>query len=251
MSELTVACFFWVDAARRMRRTYEVAAEHVRTWDAMVARHLKVPHRRVCITHRPDLVGDFIETVPIDPAKHVPGLCTVKLMVWRPDIASLLGERILVMDVDCVVTGDMGPLVDRSEDVVLWRNPNFEHGGRRGLYQGSMQLLSAGARPQIWADFDPRETPSWLNRRFGGGEQAWLSERLDLGFPVASWRWNEATWRETDGVYGAGRLVDGKMGVGVQTALPGNARVVFFPGDRSPHQSEVQAAHPWVKEHYR
>lgn len=247
---LTVACFYWEDVARQQHRRHRISPDEVRVWDAQMARGLKIPHRRVCITHRPDLFDSFIECVPIDPAKHVPGLCTVKLMVWHPEIAELLGERILLTDIDCVVTGDLAPLVARPEDVVLWANPNFEQGGRRAFYQGSMQLLSAGARPYLWQDFDPRETPSWLNRRFGGGEQAWLSERLDLGYPAQAWHWREACWTDADGVYGAGRLLGGKMGEGVQSELPANARIVFFPGDRSPALPEVQAAHPWVREYY-
>ena len=246
MSDLTVACYFWIDPARN--RSYQITPDDVRAWDRMIAKHLTLSHRRVCITHRPDLI-DFMETVPLDCTKHVPGTCTVKLMTWRPDIGRILGERICVMDVDCVVTGNLDDLFDRHEDVVLWKNPNYEDGGRRGFYQGSMQLLTAGARPFLWSDFDPNVTPTWLNRRFGGAEQCWISERLNTSYPEAGWDWTEAHWTEADGVYGAGRLFNGQMGEGVQTELPENARIVFTPGDRSPSQPEVQQVHPWMREH--
>lgn len=244
---LTVACYFWLDPARR--RSYQITPNDVRVWDAMIARHLTLPHRRVCITHRPDLIP-FMETVPLDTTKHVPGTCLVKLMTWRPDIAPILGERICVMDVDCVVTGSLNPILDRSEDVVLWKNPNYVPGGRRGFYQGSLQLLTAGARPQLWEDFDVGAL-RWLNRRFGGAEQCWISERLNTSYPAAGWEWTEAHWTEDDGVYGAGRLFNGQMGAGVTTELPSNARIVFTPGDRSPSQPEMQAKHEWIKEHWR
>jgi hypothetical protein len=245
---LSVVCYFWIDPARR--RSYQITPEDVRIWDRMIARNLTVPHRRICVTHRPDLI-DFMETVPLDTSKHVPGTCAVKLMTWRPDIASVLGERILLMDVDCVVTGNMDSLVDRPEDVVLWKNPNYQEGGRRGFYQGSMQLLTAGARPFLWEDFDPKVSPGIYNRRFGGAEQAWISERLNTSWPDSGWEWKEAHWTEVDGVYGAGRLFNGRMGEGVQTELPENAKIVFLPGDRAPSQPEVQAAHPWIKDHWR
>ena len=244
---LTVACFFWLDPARR--RSYQITPNDVMIWDRMIAQNLTIPHRRVCITHRPDLI-DFMHTVPIDPAKHVPSTCTVKLMVWRPDIEPILGQRICVMDVDCVVTGNLDQVLDRKEDVVLWKNPNYEQGGRRGFYQGSMQLLTAGARPYLWADFSPKETPRMLNRRFGGAEQAWISERFNKSWPEEGWKWDEVYWTEADGVYGAGRLFNGKMGEGVQTELPENARIVFTPGDRSPSQPEVRAAHPWMERYW-
>lgn len=215
----------------------------------MVKRNVTIPHRTICVTHRPDLI-DFMETVPLDPAKHVPGTCTVKLMTWRPDIEKILGKRICMMDVDCVVTGNLDPLLSRTEDVLFWKNPNYEKGNRRGFYQGSIQLLTAGARPELWTDFDPQETPKWLHRRFGGWEQCWISERLNTSYPEPGWEWREPYWTEADGIYGAGRLFNGKMGSGITTELPANARIVFTPGDRAPNQPEVQQAHPWIKEHY-
>lgn len=245
---ISAVCYFWIDPARR--RSYQITPEDVRIWDRMIARNLTVPHRRICVTHRPDLI-DFMETVPLDTAKHVPGTCTVKLMTWRPDIAPILGERILMMDVDCVVTGNLDSLVDRKEDCIFWRNPNFEVGGKRGFYQGSMQLLTAGARPFLWSDFDPRTAPTIYSRRFGGAEQAWISERLNTSYPNLGWEWNEAYWDESHGVYGAGRLFNGRMGEGVQTELPENAKIVFTPGDRAPSQPGVLEAHPWMREHYR
>jgi hypothetical protein len=114
-----------------------------------------------------------------------------------------------------------------------------------------MQLFTVGATEFLWADFDPRSTPAWLNRRFGGAEQCWISERLNTAYPDAGWDWDRPFWSENDGVYGAGRLFDGKMGRGVTSELPQNARIVFFPGDRSPSQPDVQRMHPWIAEHYR
>jgi hypothetical protein len=90
----------------------------------------------------------------------------------------------------------------------------------------------------LWEDFDPAETPKWVNWRFGGREQAWISERLE---------WTEAYFSDKDGVYGAGRL----GGKGVYTDLPDNACIVSFPGARAPWQEDVQNKHRWVKEHYK
>lgn len=244
---LTVASFLWFDEARR--RSYQFTAEDVRIWDRMVSRNLGIPHRRVCVTHRPDLVEDFIEVIPLDTAKHVPGLCTVKLQAHKVDGVAPEGERVLLMDIDCVVTGRLDPLVERKESAVWWKNPNFSEGGRRGFIQGSMQLFTVGATEHLWRDFDPQRVPAWLNRRFGGGEQAWISERLNTSYPEPGWEWDVPHFTEADGVYGAGRLMNGKMGTGVQSELPENARIVFFPGDRNPSQQHVQQQHPWIAEY--
>ena len=246
---LTVACFYWIDPARARQRSVALTPDDVRIWDSMVGRHLTVPHRRVCVTHRHDLI-DFMETVDLDLAKHVPGLCTVKLAAHNPGSVAKEGDRVLLMDIDCVVTGHLDAIVERDEPFVGWKNPNYTEGGRRGFYQGSMQLFTVGATRFLYDDFDPKSTPSWLNRRFGGGEQCWISERLNMAYPEAGWQWDRPYWTEADGVYGAGRLMNGRMGEGVQAELPQNARIVFTPGDRAPSQPEFQERHPWVKEHY-
>ena len=244
---ISIISYFWVDKARA--RSYAITPEHVRTWHNMIERNVTIPHRTICVTHVPELI-DFMETAPLDCTKHVSGTCGVKLMHWRKDIASLLGGRICAMDVDCVVTGNLDEILSRDEDVLLWKNPNYEEGGRRGFYQGSFQMLTAGARPFLYDDFDPNATPSWLNRRFGGFEQCWISERLNTSFPEPGWEWSEKYLTEADGIYGAGRLFAGRQDKGLGSELPDNAKLVFTPGNREPSQPDVQAAHPWIKEHF-
>lgn len=244
---LTVTCFFWVDGARN--RNVAITPDDVRIWDRMVARNLGVPHRRVCVTHRPDLI-DFMDTMPLDMDKHVPGTCLVKLQAHKPGGVAKEGDRVMLMDVDCVVTGSLDPIATRPEASLWWKNPNFEVGGKRGFVQGSLQIFTVGATEFLHRDFDPNSTMSWLNRRFGGAEQCWISERLNTEYPAPGWTWDVPHMTEADGVYGAGRLFNGKMGNGVQSELPENARIVFTPGDRSPSQPEMRARHPWIERHY-
>lgn len=208
--------------------------DHVRVLRNMVKRHLTLPHRFICVTD--DSISD-IDTVPLDWTKHVPGTVFMRLMQHNPEwCRANLGERVLSLDIDIVLTGNIDHIAGRDEDIVLWHNPNFPQPGR-AFYQSSVQLFSAGARPELWTDFNPEETPKWVNWRFGGAEQAWISERLC---------WQEAYFDHRDGIYGAGRL----GGKGIYTELPANACIVSFPGKREPSQPEVQEKHPWVKEHY-
>lgn len=204
----------------------------------MVKRNLTIPHKFICVTDD-DIEG--IDTVPLDWTKHVPGTVYMRLMQHNPDwCRANLGERVMSLDIDMVVTGLLDEIASRTEDIVLWRNPNFPQPGR-AFYQSSIQLFSAGARPELWEDFDPKTLLTTeglpINWRFGGREQAWISERLN---------WQEAYFDHRDGIYGAGRL----GGKGIYTELPENARLVSFPGAREPSQPEVQEKHPWIKEHY-
>ena len=230
---ITVCSFLWNDPQRR--RNYKFGPEHVRILRNMVQRNLSLPHRFICVT---DEKIEGIETVPMDWTNHVPGTCFVKTCMWRRD--AWLGGRIFYLDLDVVITGNIDHIVDRKEDVVLYHNPNYRMGERRAFYQGSVQLMDAGARPELYECFEPLDTPKWVNWRFGGAEQAWYSEALP---------WTEAYWDEADGIYGAGRIGDWHSGV--ESILPDNACIVVFPGNREPSQPEVQEKCPWVKNHYK
>lgn len=230
---ITVATYFWPDPSRASRG-YTFNHDHVRVLRNMVERNLTLPHRFVCVT---DDKIEGVETVPLDWRKHVPGTVFLRLMQHNPEIEKVLGPRILSLDLDIVITGNIDHIAGRTEDFVIWRNPNFPQ-PRRAFYQSSVQLFSAGARPQLWNEFNPNETPKWVNWRFGGAEQAWISERLE---------WDEAYFDHNEGIYGAGRL----GGKGIYTELPENAAIVSFPGSREPSQPAVQEKHPWIERFYK
>lgn len=230
---VTVASFLWFDPQGEHNSDYIYGPEDVRLLRRMVDRHLTVPHEFVCITDQPEAFDD-IRTVRLDPAVRVPGLIFDKLMTFHPEAGVLIGSRILTMDLDCVVVGNMDRLVQRDEPLVLWRNPGRQpwanpegKGKTRALYNTSMVLLNAGTRPDIWTRFKPR------NR---GGDQDWVSEMVGADCPY---------WDGSDGVYRLGRL--DTPGSGPRAVLPENARVVFFPGDKGkPWDSAIQAECPWI-----
>lgn len=234
---ITVACFLWRDPHGKNNSIYIYGPGHVAMLKRMVERHLTLPHRFVCVTDfHPDQLGG-IETVPLDKATHVPGTRYAKLMMYKPSAAEVIGERILALDLDTVITGSLDAIAGRSEDLVLWRNPNFGV-PRRARYNTSMVLLKAGSRTEFWSEFDPASTPAMLRRDWGGTDQAWISHRATP---------DEAHWTAADGVYGAGRLKDIAPGVG--TELPANASIVFFPGAREPGMPSCQEKHPWITQH--
>jgi hypothetical protein len=234
---LTVTTFLWSDAHRQ--RSYTFDERHVITLRNMVARHLTLPHEFVCVTDR-EFIADGIRCVPLDDRTHVPGTCGRKLTIWAPDAAKRIGKRILALDLDMVIVDDITPLIDRPEDVVMFRNPNWTPSGRRAFYQGSIQLMTAGSRPQVWDEFLKPSMPRRINSRFGGFEQAWLSETLP---------WTEASWSDADGIYGAGRVGDWTT-TNVIDELPAGARIVVFPGNRMVDQPHVMERHRWIASAY-
>ena len=245
---ITIVTYLWEDETRH-KRGYVCEWEHVLTLQSMLERNVTVPYRFVCVTDHVDgNVQSYhgVDTVPLDMRKHIPGTVYARLMQQNGEwCRKNLGDRVLSVDLDVAITGNIDHILNRMEDYVIWRNPNYPLPGR-AFYQSSVQLFTAGARQCLWDDFDTVETPKWVNRRFGGAEQAWISERLE---------WHEAFFCDEDGVYGAGRLLDGgtyaEENKDVYTELPANACIVSFPGARAPWQKEVQAKHPWLKDHYK
>jgi hypothetical protein len=240
---VTFASFLWSDPARR--RSYKFTTQHPIILRNMLRRNCSVPHEFVVVTDSREaaetLSKENIRCIPQDMRTHIDGTCLRKLMIHRPDIGGMLGRRIVALDLDIVIVGNVDDLFNREEDAVFFRNPNFEPGNRRAFYQGSVQMITAGARSQLYTDFNPEITPKWINRRFGGAEQAWISERLG---------WDEPHWTAEHGIYGAGRLFDGRPDGGVTSELPENAKIIVVPGDREPSQEQVQRDHEWVKEFY-
>lgn len=227
---LSVACYLWGDL---------YSTGDVKLWRDMVHRHLTVPHEFVCITDDAEqFQGTGIRGVPLKrEAVHGPRFCAEKLMTFSPDMAEV-GERILVMDLDCVPVANMDGLVERDEPLVLWRNPSripWDKPSRRALYNSSMVLLTAGARPDIWDRYRTGEA------RNVPGDQDWISHVVGPDCPY---------WDGADGVYRLGRA--DTPGSGPRARLPDNARIVFFPGDEGkPWIPSIREECSWIAQHRR
>ena len=238
---LTVACLLWQDPVKY--RDYTLGLEHAYTLQRMVARNLSIPHEFVCVLPwrlSPSVKPRQVGLRTFDPQTHRSKTRFAKLQLFRKDIANRLGERILYLDLDTVITDDITPLVDRTEDLVLWRNPRFDEGKTPSRFNTSMILLTAGVRPDLYDDFteDAYQKFKADHGTFpfkGGSDQRWVSDRVPHDNPY---------WDASDGVYGAGALG------APPTSLPDNARIVFTPGNRIPSQDATQEKHPWMKDHY-
>ncbi len=234
---LTVATYLWGD---KTGRHYAYTGDDVRLLQRMVKRHLSVPHEFVVITDQPHMfdADANIRAIPINRETHVSGRCFVRLFTFHPDGKALIGERVLQIDLDTVIVGDMAPLVARDENLVLWHNPgrvpweNPSSFQSRPYYNTSMLLHRCGTMPWIHINFDP-ERPSHKD------DQWLLSDILGSDIPY---------WDGDDGVYRIARA--DTPGSGVNGALPENARVVFFTGSEGkPENPRIASANPWIWEH--
>lgn len=213
--------------------------ETVNVLRRMVARHYPVPHRFCCVTDDATGLDPQVEVIPPwnDFAK-VPSpsggrnpSCYRRLRMFHPEIGTVLGHRFVSLDLDLVILGDLTALWNRSEDFVVWGDTN-----PKTFYNGSLVLMTAGARPQVWETFDPIQSPR-LSQAAGhhGSDQGWVSYCLGKG---------EATWGPGDGVYSFRNHVVPKG-----SRPPENAKLVIFHGNVDPWSPEAQRL-DWVRRHY-
>jgi hypothetical protein len=228
---ITILTWLWQQPQSR----FVYRAEHVNLWAAMVRRNITMPHRIACVTDIPDGIdpsiqiiappGDFLDITNPRWANGKPQ-CYRRLSMFRPDAAAIFGERFVNFDLDCVIGGPLDPLLDRPDDLVLYKGtaPNRP-------YNGSLMLIRAGCRPQVFEDFN-QDNALASGAEFCGSDQAWLAHRLG---------WNEKTWDETDGVFWFGNKYTQEC-----EAPP---RVLFFPGRLKPWTAALFDG--FTRHHYR
>lgn len=232
---LIIGCYLWGDA-------YSVG--DVKLLRDMVARHTTVPHEFVCVTdNKAQFEGTGIRAIALDPQCCVGAGMFQQLMPFHPLAGDILGEHILMMDLDAAVVRNIDRIASRDEDLVLWRNPARQpwanpatpKSARRSLYNTSMVYTRAGARPDIWQRLRPEIMRSMLS-------QDYVSAMA--GEDCAYWS------SERDGVYRLAR--EDTPGSGITGDLPDNARIVFFAGsEHKPWLPHIKAKHPWIAEHRR
>lgn len=229
---LTVLTWLWSQPGGRASYT----AHHVNIWADMVRRHLTIPHRLACVTDMPTGISADVDI--IDPPRDFVDVriptwgeekpqCLRRLSMFRPDAAGIFGRRFVNMDMDCVIGGSLDPLFSRTEGIVLYRSPSGDIENPRP-YNGSMTLMTAGARPDVFERFSPAGAVE-AGKRYAGSDQAWVSHVLGHG---------EAVWDENDGVVWWGRRM--------HVAEP---RLMFFPGYPKPW--DIADQDEWIAKHYR
>lgn len=219
---------------------------------SMFERCLKVPHRFTCITDDPQGIDPRVRVIDIrtlpsykfmsvpNPSNLSNPSCYVRLFIFSPEARDVIGERIVSVDLDMVLTGDVTPLFDRDVDFAIWGGQTVQPRSSivYNWFNGSLMMVRAGARTKVWTEFDPATSPAKAHKAgCRGSDQGWIAHSLGR---------QEVLWGAADGVYSYRNHV---MPAGGR--LPKGARVVAFHGVHDPWHRDVQARSPWVREHYR
>jgi hypothetical protein len=242
---LSVVTFKWTKPGYRSKFTLD----HVATMARMVRRHYADKHRFVCFTDDVDKVTHCVSDdvpyvlaplwsehadVPNPHGPHNPS-CYRRLRLYSGWARKALGPRVVQIDLDMVVTGDLRPLWNRPEPFVFWQDQLNRH----GWINGAMQLITPGLCPEIWDNFDPANTP-----KFAKAAGCWGSDQGALAYHFNSDKHRHliGRWGAEHGAYSW--RVHCKPNGG---ELPADARIVNFHGAEDPWTLDA----PWIKEHYR
>lgn len=231
---LSVVVWKW-KANSEYRQVY--TADHVNRFRGMLSRNLTLPHRLVCVSDdfeglNPDIIQVPIWDFPKVEIKGNKPNCYRRLRMYSKEAREILGERILSIDLDCVIVANIDSLVDRSEDFVAWNKGGVP-------YQGGMILHTPGTRTFLWDEFDPVESRA-LGKAKGycGSDQAWVSARLPAG---------EAVWTAKDGVLSYKASIRSNVHHAKTGELPPGTKIVFFHGNPKPWELRDR----FVREHWR
>lgn len=237
---LEVVCWLWRPPAE-YRSQFTPA--HVNILRRMIARHYPHPHRLSCISDQTEGFDPEVRVIPLwdDHGKresiYGPGTpsCYRRLRAFSKEMKDVIGPRFVSIDLDVVITGDLTSIFNRGEDFIIW-GPN----GRRTPYNGSMWMMDAGARSEVWGKFDENPERAIVRARgagFYGSDQAWMCYILGP---------KQARWVAEDGVYSFRMHVKDSNGV-----LPKNAKIVFFEGHYDPWNPATQKKCPWITDFYK
>lgn len=233
---LKIVSWFW--QGRGKARLGGHQPHHVTILRNMVARHLRMPHEFVCITDSPQLIDPSIRTIPLWTDLQDDGYCMRRLRAFAPEMKDMIGPRFAWLDLDVVIVDDITPLFDTDAD--------FKISGvelREQPYNGSIVLMNAGARAQVYTDFDKaRFLRVKAEKNYGGSDQAWIAVCLGE---------REQVWEKRDGIYNYREHIDPPGIIGSNGALPKNARIVVFNGQFSMADPATQKKSPWILEHWR
>lgn len=200
-------------------RKYDGA--YVQRLRAGLDRHVQQPYK----------FGLFSPEAEDEYLTKVPG-CFCRLRIFDPEWQDKhhLEGRIAQIDLDTVITGPLDALFDRPEPFVILQGANAAN---PCPYNGSLQMLRAGYRPDVWSDFSLKRAGEVPFYEFPD-DQGWLAHKLP---DAAGWKAGSES-----GVYAFK-----KPGWPEGDALPKDARLVVFPGSRDP----IRFTHlDWVKRNW-
>lgn len=231
-------------------------ADHVNRMASMWRRNWPgFSGRMICITDDAEGIADGIETIPLWEDLRQYGKCYCRLKVFSAAMAGVLGDHIVSIDLDAVITGPIAPLFeDIPEPFKVWKIKRES----RSEICGSLFSVRIGKAPDLFTEFNP-QVALQLRKTHGliGSDQAWMAYRLGGNVPG---------WGERDGIFSF-RFHAAQVGQAAfsprsrrllarqQADFPKRlkaSRIWFFHGpDFDPSMTHLHLHAPWIATNWR
>lgn len=203
---------------------------------AALSRNIAQPFRFVLVTDNPDAQADIVSPiVDADQECLQKRGCLARMRMfapeWQQSIGAARGDRIVNIDVDAVVIGNLDALFNRTDEFTIMQGFNQTN---RCPFNGSLWMFQSGERRDVYEDFS---FEAYAERKVPfhafPDDQGWLHHK----FPKAK------AYTPRDGVYAFKKIGWGEAG---RRGLPSNARLVAFPGRDPGDYPELD----WIKRNW-
>jgi len=221
--------------------------EYVNTLYNMVARHLNLPFRFICMTEHAEALDEKIEVWPLpefeEPPWEYAKVCPAwrKLALFKPGLANMKG-KVLFLDLDVVIVDNIDALFSFSNKLVIienWYQPN------RLIGQASAICFEAGQPQDVLNHYLENPLKVLTNYRT---EQAYITGYLGKeGFDYfpASWCRSFKKHCLSSGIAGVKKA---------SSHIPDGAKIVVFHGCPNPPDAIKGVwgkKMPWYKRWYK
>lgn len=215
----TILTWLW----RKEHSRFVYTAQHVNRAYKQLKENLTIPFEFACVTNIPQGIESDVRIIPLPtefdgiqvcdwntPRRGLPQ-CYRRLKMYDPKAAEYFGaDRWASIDLDFTAWRNADDIFTREEDFIIARGQ-----AKNRPYNGSLQIITAGARPQVYEKFNVEEVRRANEMGFIGSDQAWII--FCLGYL-------EKTLGEEDGIY----LVEPSKGDFWQP--PDECKITFWVG---------------------
>lgn len=236
MNAVSIITFKWkkTNSGYRLKSPVDYSSTHVNILFNSIKRNTTVPFKFYCITDDFTGLDEEINKIQLwETYKHLGG-CYNRLYIFSDEVRKLFGDKIVSIDLDCVIVGNIDSILSKDEDFVI--NKFVGKVNHNQLYNGGLILFKTGKRKQLWNNFEEDQVSKIdkirEEKHLVGSDQAWI--QICLGE-------NESVFDENDGVYDYSFLKENQ--------LPENAKIILFPGKVDPATEILKV--DWISKYWR
>lgn len=219
MKNLSVVTWLWGD---------KYTESHVTRLANNFHEHYRRPFHFYCITDR--IMPAGIITVPIPQDFINMRKQYRRLSLLNYDFAYGLGDILLQLDIDTIITGDLTDVINIHEPFRIWKSPSI---GKLGyVYNPSVMLIEPGFLQFAYDEFEKNPQQAINNASaFMGTDQSIISHAASSVFD------NVPCWTKDDGFLSYRDHAETR-----KDELPEGTRLVSFYGNHCPSQARERWA---------